>query len=146
MEDKENPLPPKAPKSQAIAWWIASIAMSVLCCSILFVLFAGYIVDIKQTIENATSRIEVIKDREDRILNEIENIRRHVILLKSAEKTNDPREAEAPQAPFDITVTVPIEHGTEKGAGKHSDGMASPGLPDPSSMPVPLSPHAPEKK
>lgn len=63
-------------KSQSVSWWIASLATSVLCCSILFVLFASYIVDVKTMVEDTGIRIGAIQDREDKILAEIQMMRK----------------------------------------------------------------------
>ncbi len=66
------------PKSQNIFWWIASIAVSVLCCAVLFVLFAVYLCDVKTSIKNNEDNIAIIQQREERILGEIELIRKHI--------------------------------------------------------------------
>ena len=65
-------------KVQIAIWWITSIAVSVLCCSVLFVLFAGYLVTVKQSVELTQSRVETIEKREITILEEIEMLRKHV--------------------------------------------------------------------
>jgi len=67
-------------KIQIAIWWITSIAVSVLCCSVLFVLFAGYLVSVKQSIELTQSRIDTIEKRETTILSEIELLRKHVTI------------------------------------------------------------------
>ncbi|MDR3425091.1 MAG: hypothetical protein P4M13_08505 [Alphaproteobacteria bacterium] len=80
-------------KVQIALWWIASIAVSVLCCSALFVLFASYLVDVKMAIKDSEVRISSVEQQESRILEEIEMIRKHIVLQSSQ------RPAVAPQAP-----------------------------------------------
>lgn len=66
-------------KIQNAVWWITSIATAVVCCAIIFVLFASYFVDIREDIREGNLRINSIEEREDRILAEIEMIRKHGI-------------------------------------------------------------------
>ena len=58
-------------------WWITSIATSVVCCSILFVVFASYFVDVRNEIRAGNMRINSIAQREDIILYQIVMIRKH---------------------------------------------------------------------
>ncbi len=64
-------------KVEIALWWITSIAVSVLCCSVLFVLFASHLVDVREMVQDASVRIDLISAREDRILAELELIRKH---------------------------------------------------------------------
>ncbi|MFA5040396.1 MAG: hypothetical protein WC464_02020 [Bdellovibrionales bacterium] len=66
-------------KVEVALWWITSIAVSVLCCSILFVLFASHLVDVREMVQDTSARIDIISAREDRILAELELIRKHAI-------------------------------------------------------------------
>lgn len=52
---------------QYLLWWITSIATSVVCCSILFVVFAGYLTRVKEDIITNRVRIEMIEQRLNRI-------------------------------------------------------------------------------
>jgi hypothetical protein len=52
--------------------WITSIAISVLCCSILFVLFASYLVDLKADIRDDMMHINAVEERQNQILANIE--------------------------------------------------------------------------
>ncbi len=89
-------------KTQNILWWIASIATSVLCCSVLFILFAGYINDIKTSLELTGAQISVIRAREDKILAEIEMI--HKKMVKETAETGEP---EASPAAVGVPVGSP---------------------------------------
>jgi len=64
-------------KPQNVFWWIASIAVSVLCCAVLFVVFACYLCDVKSSIKANEDNIALIQQREDRILAEIELIKKN---------------------------------------------------------------------
>ncbi len=64
-------------KSKELLWWITSIATSVLCCSVLFIFFASYLVDLRTTERDNNARIDVIEQRENKILTELELIRKH---------------------------------------------------------------------
>jgi hypothetical protein len=86
-------------KTQVIFWWIASIAASVLCCSVLFLLFAQYIVDIKSTMQDASARIDIIRDREDRILYEIDMLRRQGFDKPKAPVASGPEAARTLEQP-----------------------------------------------
>jgi len=91
-------------KLQSVLWWITSIAVSVLCCSVLFVLFASYLVEMKQSAKDNELRITAIEEREDRILAELEIIRKHSL----AQATAPAAQAVAPEAP----ATTATDQGT----------------------------------
>ncbi len=83
-------------KIQTALWWITSIAVSVVCCSILFVLFASYLVEVKASVKDSAERISIIEEREGRILSEIEMIRKRVVV--------QPASAPAVEAPASVPV------------------------------------------
>lgn len=62
--------------SQLIAQWITSLAISVICCAVLFVVFAGYIVDLQGKINLATVRLEVYQEKNNQLYSEITYVRR----------------------------------------------------------------------
>lgn len=84
---------------QVALWWITSIAASVLCCSILFVFFATHLVDIRGMVKDTNDNIGIIKAREERILAEVELIRKRAVF--------QPVQASANQGPADIAVEAP---------------------------------------
>ena len=63
--------------SNSTTWWISSLAISVVCCSVLFVVFAGYIFDLKEGIAVEKIRIDMMNERMNQIDAEIENVRHH---------------------------------------------------------------------
>jgi len=64
------------PKTQSTSWWISSLAISVVCCAILFVVFAGYLVDLDKTMAIMNVRIDMLEQRQNRTDNDMEGLRR----------------------------------------------------------------------
>lgn len=93
-------------KVQVALWWITSIAVSVLCCSIIFVLFASYFVDVKAAVKESSDRINIIEDREDTILLELDMIRKHAV-FQPAQPAAAAVQAPAADAPANLTVSGP---------------------------------------
>jgi hypothetical protein len=91
-------------KVQIALWWITSIAASVLCCSVLFVLFASHLVDIRGMVEDTNHRIGIIEAREDRILAEIEMIRKHTVFQANKAAIQAPADT-ATEAPVSLSVS-----------------------------------------
>ena len=65
-------------KFQNTLWWITSIAVSVVCCATLFVLFASYLVEMKASMQENEMRIEMLEGREKNILVEIQALRKQI--------------------------------------------------------------------
>lgn len=66
----------KAIHSQFIGQWITSLAISVICCAILFVVFAGYIVQLHEKANMAGVRIEVLQEKYNQVVADIAALRR----------------------------------------------------------------------
>ena len=66
-------------KLQVTTWWIISIAVAVLCCSVLFVLFASYLVEMREEVRDTDARIRLVEERDDRILAELESMHKHML-------------------------------------------------------------------
>ncbi|MGB9154000.1 MAG: hypothetical protein WCD70_13050 [Alphaproteobacteria bacterium] len=94
-------------KIQNALWWITSIATSVVCCSVIFVLFASYFVDVRQDIKEGNIRINAIEEREDKILSEIEIIRKHTMPLPGQAVETPGVPAAAPVAPMPVAAPAP---------------------------------------
>ena len=92
--------PPTATYAQNVMWWLVSIAVSVVCCAVLFVLFASYLVEMKADLKDSATRINLVEEREDRILSELETMNKRG--LASA-----PVAAPAPAAPASAPVVEP---------------------------------------
>ncbi|MDD3029437.1 MAG: hypothetical protein PHS57_04040 [Alphaproteobacteria bacterium] len=101
-------------KVQVALWWITSIAASVLLCATFFVFFAGNLVDIRETARETSDRIALIEERENRILAEIELIRKRAILPTSLSENG--KDVQATEAPVSLSVTTvpPSNAKTEK--------------------------------
>ena len=125
-------------KIQNALWWITSIATAVVCCSIIFVLFASYFVDIRQDIKDGNIRIHSIEEREDRILAEIEMIRKHGLgpMMTSppaAEAPAAPAQAPAAPAPEPAVETTPTPLAPTAAPAAEAPAVA----PAPNAQPVP---------
>src|ERR1700679_2124398 len=98
-------------KLQNTLWWITSIAISVVCCSVLFILFASYLVELETDLKDNNLRINAVEEREDRILAELEMIRNHAVLTPAQPSTATAVPVPASQAPDPAavppSVTVP---------------------------------------
>lgn len=155
-------------KIQNALWWITSIATAVVCCAIIFVLFASYFVDLREDLREGNLRINAIEEREDRILAEIEVLRKHTVAQPAADSsatstgvsvTSPPSNA----APTVATLPPPIPSVSSDGQGAPSvavpslappaatapaaPAIAAPGIaipaPAPLPEPVPVTPVAP---
>lgn len=103
-------------KVQIALWWITSIAVSVLCCSILFVFFASYLVDVKQAVKDSEARIASVEAREDRILEELQLLRKRIAPLAApvAAPVAQPADAASVPAPAVETPAVPAAPAEKK--------------------------------
>lgn len=65
---------------QNTLWWITSLAISVVCCAIFFLILVCYLVDMRKetaismAVENV--RLEVLEQRLNRSEGDVENLRR----------------------------------------------------------------------
>lgn len=64
--------------TQSISWWITSLAISVACCAVLFVIFAGYLGDIKKQIANENEQLAQVALHEEKLLAEILSLQHSV--------------------------------------------------------------------
>ena len=64
--------------SQNIAWWIISLAISVICCAILFVVFASYLMGIKDNLYALKLRMDMAEQQDNHMSNDIDYIRHHM--------------------------------------------------------------------
>ena len=124
-------------KVQNVLWWITSIATSVVCCSVIFVLFASYFVDLRQDIKAGNLRINMIEQQEDKILAEVELIRKHTM---EQQMSATPTAVAAP-APLAGTGLAPAP-GAIPPPAQPAASLAAPGiqLPPPPATPAPAAP------
>lgn len=57
-------------------WWITSLAISVVCCAILFVVFAGYLFQVKEDVAVAKVRSDITESRINEMALEIQILNR----------------------------------------------------------------------
>lgn len=102
--------------AQLVAQWITSLAISVICCAVLFVVFAGYLVDMHSSINLATVRLEVVQEKCNQMASEIAILKKNVLLQpQQAGAAQPPVQAEAPppEAPpstgVEISEPAPLE-------------------------------------
>jgi len=127
-------------KVQIALWWISSIAASVFCCSILFVLFATHLVDIRGMVKDTNERISIIEAREERILNEVEIIRKRAVfqaVVPQASAVQAPADA-ATEAPMSLSISGdnPEKMPENASAGVTITAPASPAPADKPTAPV----------
>lgn len=90
------------PKTDILAW-IASVAVSVLSCSVIFVIFASYITDIKRDVNDVKIHVSLIDKQQQQTVSEIEFLQKRMLVQEKAqEKTAMPT-----VTPDAIAVTAP---------------------------------------
>ena len=103
-------------KPQNILWWIASIATSVVCCALLFIFFASYMVELRTTARDNNVRIDVIQQQETQILHELEQIRKHA---EGATPASDASSATVPAPDAAISIVPPAALATPDAQAPH---------------------------
>lgn len=115
--------------TQLIAQWITSLAISVICCAILFVVFASYILNVQNDLNIATVRIEVLQEKNAQLSSEMDFVRRRLAALPAPPQIGQaPEAATAPAAPstppasgVEITEPAPPEPMNPSGAESRED-------------------------
>jgi hypothetical protein len=97
MPNMDSPEEDAAARFQNTVWWITSIAISVVCCSVLFILFASYVAEIKNDIRETSLRINSIEQREDAILTDVEIMNKRAISLQAGSGSQVPMPPSVPQ-------------------------------------------------
>jgi len=85
-------------------WWITSLAISIVCCAILFVIFAGYLVDVKENLAVSRMRSDMMEQRLNTMTTEMENLYRRssvqqIQLIPAGASVQVPVQPSAPEAP-----------------------------------------------
>ncbi|MDX9689223.1 MAG: hypothetical protein EOM37_00410 [Proteobacteria bacterium] len=73
--------------SRDVAQWITSLAISVICCAILFIVFAGYIVNLHDKANLQEVRVEMLKDRINQLSMDITALRMRPLPAAQAQAT-----------------------------------------------------------
>lgn len=59
--------------------WVVSLAISIVCCAVLFIVFAGYIFDLNSKTAFVQVRLEAMQDRQIQLANEVDILRHPVV-------------------------------------------------------------------
>ena len=64
------------PKNQQnVSWWIISLAISIVCSAIMFVVFASYVVNVKEVVAINKVRLDMAEQRLGYLSNEVDILR-----------------------------------------------------------------------
>lgn len=129
------------PKTQqTVSWWITSLAISVACCAILFVIFANYLNDIKTQLAAQNTQLEQMSEHQDKLLNEIKSLHASMTVKTPTESANSvtpiathPADSVAPSAPS-IALT-PSEAAAPVPAGTSAPTITLPAPASPVAVP-----------
>ncbi|MFY9287406.1 MAG: hypothetical protein WAO98_02765 [Alphaproteobacteria bacterium] len=92
-------------QNQTVSMWITSLAISVTCCAILFVIFAGYLTDIKRNIDAGNQQIVQMAIYQQKLLTEIQNLQRTIATNQATPATT--QAAPAPAVPAPVSAVPP---------------------------------------
>lgn len=125
----------KTLQTQIVAQWITSLAISVICCAILFIVFAGYIVQLHETTNLLTIKVELLQERNTQLSNEMTMMRKGPVVQING------------VAPGTLTVTPQANVITTPPApDAQPPQMPAPAMVQPAATPQPVpTPPAPEK-
>ena len=90
-------------RTSAMAQWIVSLAISIICCACLFVVLAIYITNQHNAVSGIALRIDLLAQRQDRLASDLDLIRHPTV---SGAQTVAPNGANAVPA-----VAVPAPSG-----------------------------------
>ena len=129
----------KALQTQIVAQWITSLAISVVCCAVLFIVFAGYIVELHDTTNLLTVKLEVLQERHNQLNSEVTLIKRPTVVQinnaqpQQQQQQTAPDAAPVPPSP-NAPNTPPAPANTPQGQGAPSSSapvdMMSPTMPE----------------
>jgi len=149
---------------QLVAQWITSLAISVICCAVLFVVFAGYIVDLHESVNLLTIKNEVLAERLQLVQTELKDVKRAPLVQINSTPPVQPSpqvmlpgsDVPAPDAVVAPSEPAKLVDGKEQqgivvqGAGGEVDGVGDESLdkvfidkaPEPMPVPSPAAPTA----
>lgn len=135
------------PRLKTALWWITSIAIAVVCCSSLFVLFANYLVDMKAELRDVNARLSILEERANNASATIDLLRAR-LPQNAAAKTGAEPVAETPLEPG-----IAVEGKSGPAAGElvpataaEAPAAAAAVAPHAPAVSVPVLPPATEKK
>ncbi len=92
-------------QGQLVSQWITSLAISVVCCSVLFIVFAGYIVQLHESVNLQSVRIEMLLDRQNHLERDMATLRRTPVVTLNT----------TPQLQPDVAMPQPPKATSENG-------------------------------
>lgn len=127
---------------QGQSWWIISLAISVVCCSLFFIFFATYLFSTKESQMLQSVRLSAIEQRVDLLMGEMENLRRRgqvqQIQIIPAPAASNGSEGAIPASSLGVITTQsgmpPQAQPTQPGTQPPSAGVPSAQTPQPSGM------------
>lgn len=134
-EDKNMNQYQRALQSHFIAQWITSLAISVVCCAILFVVFAGYIVKLHEKTNIAEVRLEVLTERHNQLQSEVMQLRRAPLVQINSQT--------APQVSQQTGEAVPADAQTPPTEVKTDDAGITLNQPEAAAAPEAAAPAKP---
>jgi len=133
----------KALQAQLVAQWITSLAISVVCCAVLFIVFAGYIVDLHEVTNLQTVKLELLLERHNQIQNEIAYLKRTpMVQINGVNGT--PTVQSVPQQPVEAPAAPAVVPPSTSPDGLHLN-EAEPTVADPAEPSSAESSPLPEK-
>ncbi len=79
---------PTDEQQKVVSQWIVSLAVSVVCCATLFIVFAIYIMNLSDKTTLVGLRLEIIQQRQQQIVTDIDYIRRTMVQLPQLVQTS----------------------------------------------------------
>ncbi len=93
-------------ESHLLVQWMVTLAVSVLCCAVLFLLFGGYIMDLQVKSAVAAVRLDVLRDQQMQLSAELTYLRR-TAQAAVTHSSPAPAPVSAPDQASPETATVP---------------------------------------
>ena len=62
-------------ENSPIAQWIISLAISVICCAVLFVIFASYIFELNEKVAMSNAQLSALQESTNLVLTELKQMR-----------------------------------------------------------------------
>jgi len=87
--------------------WITSLAISVICCAALFLVFAGYIIDLHGKTADTAIRLEILQERQNQLVAELDAIRRPIPVMATNPAYQQTRQTTPENATAPLTETAP---------------------------------------
>jgi len=115
--------------------WVASIAVAVVCCAVIFIVFSGYVVRLNELNGVLSLRITLLQTRNEQLLAEIERVRK---TQETAAQQRQQQPAATPPAVSDASVPSPETAPQQEGGG------ALLPIPSPSDIMIPMGTLPPE--